>query len=184
MLEKQIKNGEYLFKWETEVVHDEHVIRWISDKLNLSFSQTLLQFDSYLSNLSHYMNQGNKLEWGGWGILEKSTDGNFYFHANAIYPVGLNTAPAEKTIREKAEHQVLVGDQTFTSDDMREKLRNPIFMVGKRWMIISAACIVTAIFVLTYFFVVDQTMIDRHQQQPSIKAKTAMPTYKILSKDE
>jgi len=184
VLDKQIENSGYIIVWVNDTENDQHLIRWISDQLNVSVSTLTPFFENYISSLSQYLNLEKKIEWNGWGILEKSTNGHYTFLPDLTCPIGQNIVPAEKVIRKKSEHHVLVGDQTFTADDMREKLNNPIVTVAKRWLVLSAATIVIAIFALVCLFMTDHKIIDRHQHQPYINVKSAMPAYKILSKDE
>lgn len=184
ILEKQIDAGGYVIEWSRDVHNDDHLVRWLANQLNQSVAEATQSFQCYINKLIAYLNTGNKIEWGYLGILEKKGDEQMYFNGSVIHIPGNVPVLAEKVIRKKAGHQVLVGDQTFSADDMQHKLRKTPVKIRRHSIIISAAVILLAIFTMIYLFVTEKRFIHSHQQQPSIKVQTPSPAYKILSNDE
>ena len=65
---------------------------------------------------------GEKLEWDGVGTLSKGLAGEIRFEA-ALKGLAVGTpVPANKVIRENAEHTVRVGEDQKTSTEMLERL--------------------------------------------------------------
>jgi len=184
ILEKQIDAGGYVIEWTSEAVQDAHIISWLAGQMNMSVAASAESFQSYIDKLINVLNLEKKFEWGSWGTLEKKGEGQMFFNGAVIHVPGYAPVPAEKVVRKKSDHSVLVGDQTFSADDMQEKLQKSMVKVRHHWIIITVALLVMAVLTMIYLFVAGRNFIHSHQQQPTIKVRTAGTAYKILSKDE
>ncbi len=184
ILEKQIEAGGYVIEWTSEAAQDAHIISWLAGQMNVSVTESAQSYQSYIDKLINILNLEKRVEWGSWGTLEKKEEGLMFFNGALIHVPGYAPVPAEKVVRKKSDHSVLVGDQTFSADDMQEKLQKSMVKVRHHWIIITVALLVLGLLTMIYLFVADKHFIHLHQQQPSIKVKSVGPAYKILSKDE
>ena len=184
ILEKQIEAGGYMIEWTGEADQDNHIVRWLAGQMNISLEASAELFQTYINQLTQILQLENKIQWGSWGSLEKKEEGQMFFNGSVIRVIGHASVPAEKVVRKKSDHSVLVGDQTFSADDMQEKLQKSFVKVRHHWIIITVALLGMAVLTMIYLFAADRNFIHSHQQQPNIKVRAAEPAYKILSKDE
>lgn len=85
------------------------------------YDKSLEELNGFYKNFIRQLNQEERLNLGGIGILEKE-DGRIIFkqifNTNDFFGV----LSAEKVVREHAEHTITVGENERTSTQMREAL--------------------------------------------------------------
>jgi hypothetical protein len=95
--------------------------------------------------------QNSPFYWNGFGTL-RYTSNELLFEADEIRLDGLKDVPAQKVLRENVQHNMLVGDQEMTSQQVTEVLnkvefKRPWFIVVG-WILLTFAVI--AIIILLY----------------------------------
>lgn len=86
--------------------------------------------------------------WKGFGNLQYRSNG-FVFHPEEIRLSSLQAIPSQKVLRENVQHQVLVGDQQMTSQQVTDVLnrveyKRPAFMIVG-WVIFIVALLAAII---------------------------------------
>jgi hypothetical protein len=100
--------------------------------------------------MKNNISNGNKIEWSGIGVLSKGVGGKIKF-LNEELPSIEKIIPAEKIIREKAEHSVLVGERERTSAEMTEFLNQPDAKRNLWWIFPFALVLLSFVFIGWYF---------------------------------
>ena len=122
----------------------------IAAAFNISENEAVIKFNDFLYELKNKINSGVAVEWNGFGILRKGLGGTIHFTGQALEPVEKDV-PAQKIIREKAEHSVLVGERERTSVEMSEFLNKPGAKRSLWWVLPVAAALLAFIFIAWYF---------------------------------
>ena len=94
---------------------------WLAAVFNISEKEAIIRFNDFVFDLKKEINNGSKIEWNGIGIISKGLGDTIRFSAEEIN-ANTKIVHAEKVIREKAEHAVLVGERERTSVEMTELL--------------------------------------------------------------
>ena len=111
------------------------VFSWLSDVFNISERDALSRFNDFAFELRDKVMAGDKLQWDGVGVLSKGLAGEIRFDASLKGMTIGEPIPANKVIRENAQHTVRVGEDQKTSAEMMERLvpdrRKKIILVGR-----------------------------------------------------
>ena len=123
---------------------------WIAAAFNISENEAVIKFNEFLYEMKNKINSGTAIEWSGFGVLKKGLGGGINFTGQAIESVE-KAVPAQKIIRENAEHSVLVGERERTSAEMSEFLNQPDAKRSLWWVLPVAAALLAFIFIAWYF---------------------------------
>jgi hypothetical protein len=121
---------------------------WLGAALHISDRDALRRFNDFAFDLKQQLNEGTSVHWQGVGRLSKGLAGEVKFVADAIdleKPV-----PAEKVIREKAEHMVRVGEQEKTAEEMTVLLTKPAVKRDLWWVYAAAVALLAVMFIGWY----------------------------------
>jgi hypothetical protein len=122
---------------------------WLAAAFNISEREAIIRFNDFVFDLKKQINEGAKIEWSGMGIISKGLGDNIRFVNEELKPV-LQPVFAEKLIREKAEHAVLVGERERTSAEMTELLSNPAKQVNYWWVLPLSIALLAIMFIGWY----------------------------------
>ena len=154
------------------------VFNWLSDVFNITERDALSRFNDFAFELRDKVMAGDKLQWDGVGTLSKGLAGEIRFDASLKGMTIGEPVPANKVIRENAEHTVRVGEDQKTSTEMIEWL-SPAEETKSYWW--AAALIIgllAFVFIAWYFSTrgLDTTSTG-NQQKPEPQKETT--TYKL-----
>lgn len=144
---KQILAPVYLISLEQkEVLPGKGFFQKLGALLHQSNRDAVVLFNDFAFELKKQIMNGAVVNWKGIGTLQKGLAGdiklipveNFQFQS----PV-----PAEKVIREKAEHLVKVGEEERTSAEMTEILNQPEKKKSLWWVYAMILGILSVIFI-------------------------------------
>jgi len=100
-----------------------HQLNYLNKILQKNTDVVLEELQSFGDQLYDKIN-GPGFEWKGFGRLDRSTQ-------SLVIPAGaLNAVVAERVMREKPDHQVLVGDRETTSLQIADEKTEPV--IGKK----------------------------------------------------
>ena len=89
---------------------------WLASSLSISDRDAVVRFNDFAFELKKKIDEGSIVKWTGVGTLEKKDELiKFLPEKNVAIE---KPVPAEKIIREHAEHTMLVGEQEMTSTEM------------------------------------------------------------------
>ena len=123
---------------------------WIAAAFNISEKEAVIRFNDFVFDLKNKINSGNQIEWNGVGVLSKGAGNNINFSSEEFIIVE-KTIPAEKVIRERAEHSVLVGERERTSAEMTEYLNQPDAKRNLWWVFPLSLVVLGLMFIGWYF---------------------------------
>ena len=127
-----------------------HFYIWIATALNITEKEAVIRVNDFVFDFKKNISIGNKIEWSGIGVLSKGLGGKIKF-LNEELPSIEKTISAEKIIRERAEHSVLVGEWERTSAEMTEYLNQPDIKRNLWWIFPLALVLVSFVFIGWYF---------------------------------
>lgn len=118
----------------------------LSALLHQSGRDTVLQFNDFVFELKQQIMDNAVVDWKGIGRLQKGLAGDIrlvYTDDFLVQP----PVPAEKVIRERADHMVRVGEDEMTSAEMTEILNQPEEKKSYWWVFAMIIGILSVIFI-------------------------------------
>jgi hypothetical protein len=95
---------------------------WLAGRLNIPYHEAIVRFNGFAYDLKNQLMSGNKITWDEVGVLSKSMAGEVKFEPVLKDHRFDRPVNAVRLIREKAEHNVRVGEEEKTSTQMTEWL--------------------------------------------------------------
>ena len=117
----------------------------LSGLLHQSSRDTVLQFNDFVFELKKQVMDNAIVDWKGIGILQKALAGDIRLVSTDDFLA--QPVPAEKVIREKADHMVRVGEDEMTSAEMTEILSQPEEKKSYWWVYAMVIGILSVIFI-------------------------------------
>jgi hypothetical protein len=95
---------------------------WLADRLHIHYNEAIVRFNGFAYDLKNQVMSGDKITWDKVGVLSKGMTGDVRFEP-ALKEYRFDApVSAAKIIREKAVHNVRVGELEKTSAEMTEWL--------------------------------------------------------------
>ncbi|MGB3007927.1 MAG: hypothetical protein WBC06_15540 [Chitinophagaceae bacterium] len=123
---------------------------WLGYALSISDRDAVIRFNDFAFDLKKNIADGGIIDWRGVGILSRGLGGEVKFLPGDVL-IYEQPVPAEKVIREKAEHMVRVGEDHKTSAEMVEMLNQPEDRKLHWWAIPLAIVLLATMFIGWYF---------------------------------
>jgi hypothetical protein len=159
-------------------IASKKVFSWLSDVFNISERDALSRFNDFAFELRDKIMAGDKLQWDGVGILSKGLAGEIRFDASLKGMTIGEPIPANKVIRENAQHIVRVGEDQKTSTEMMERLVPAEEKRSYRWAAALIIGLLTIVFIAWYFSTRGMSTTSTGNQQQLEPQKEAA-TYKL-----
>lgn len=146
---QRISSPVYITHYKTEGQVSDHQFHFLTNGKGErdSFMKELFSFGEKLKRKI----QSSPFYWKGFGTLSFSSN-ELLFEPDEIILEGLQPVPAQKVLRENVQHNMLVGDQEMTSQQVTEVLskvepKRPWF-ITLGWILFILALV--AIIILLY----------------------------------
>jgi hypothetical protein len=123
---------------------------WLAAAVNISEKEAIIRFNDFIFDLRRQLNEETKVDWKGMGTISKGPGGSIRFVKEERKHF-LRSVPAEKIIREKTEHAVLVGERERSSAEMMEYFSNPTEKKNYWWLLPLSAVLLTFMFTGWHF---------------------------------
>jgi hypothetical protein len=150
---------------------------WLSGMLHINETDAIRQFNDFSFELKNNLNQQQEIEWKGLGKIYKTSSGIIALDAIRLSPG--KALPANRVLREKAEHMVRVGEDERSSLQMEEILTQDTVKKSYWWIWASVIALLALMFIGWYF--------SEHGLDPSSSANgqklmpaTSTETYKLV----
>lgn len=118
---------------------------WLGNSLGVSQMDAVIRFNNFVFELKKQLEADDIIEWNGVGEIKKGLAGEIKFLPQEPLMAGL-PVPAEKILRDKAEHTVRVGEQERSSAEMTRILSEPEEKKSYWWAYALAAGLLAFIF--------------------------------------
>lgn len=150
---------------------------WLGHKLDVTERDAVIRFNDFLFDLRKQLSSGHKLQWSGVGTLSKGLTGIISLEPSLKDRSPADPLPANKVLRENAEHIIRVGEQEKTSAQMKEILTH--HEEGKKtwWWTAALVIIILAIIFIGYYFSVNGLNASAASNQQKLVPKTESKTH-------
>jgi hypothetical protein len=132
-------------------VPGQRFFNWLGNSLGITDREAVFRFNDFAFDLKKQISDGAVIEWEGVGTLNKSLNGDVKFVPAEADIIHERPVPAEKVIRQKAEHMVRVGEDEKTSEEMTEMLGRKEEKKSYWWTFALALAILSFIFIGWHF---------------------------------
>jgi hypothetical protein len=122
---RQIKPAMYSISFDNSAVAapSKRFFYWLSEKKGLQYHEAIVKFNGFTFDLKNQVLAGHKVIWEQVGTFSKGMKGDIRFESILKEQQYDPPVSAVKLIREKAEHNVRVGEDEKTSSQMVELLK-------------------------------------------------------------
>jgi hypothetical protein len=152
---------------------------WLADKLNIHYHEAIVRFNGFAYDLKNQVSSGNKITWNNVGILSKGMAGEVRFEPLLKEHHFDSPVSVSKIIRDKAVHNVRVGELDKTSAEMTEWLHPEEKEKSYWWVPALIAGIILIIFTGIYFSQQGVSVSSAGNQQV-LSPEKASVTYTVL----
>jgi len=152
---------------------------WLADKLNISYHEAIVRFNGFAYDLKNEVLSGNKVKWDQVGMFSKGISGEIRFESflkeyNFDPPVS-----ATRMIREKAVHNVRVGEEEKTSLEMTEWL-NPDDQRKTYWWAYPLIAAILFVIVMGIYFSQQGFNQSSASNRQKLSPQKAPDAYRLL----
>jgi hypothetical protein len=139
----------YLVKHKSEVDSlPKHFFSWLGHVLGIPDREAQSLFEEFGHRMADDTRAGKIIRWHGVGEI-KSNEGQLQFNGYSFSDE--NAVAAYKVIRENAQHQVRVGEDVRSSDEMTRMLKTEV-KTRKYSLLIPLIIFLLAIAYITWYF--------------------------------
>jgi hypothetical protein len=130
-------------------VPGKRFFNWLAVSLGVTDREAIFRFNDFAFDMKKQISDGASIDWEGVGVLNKGLGGDVKFSPVDTL-VFEKPVPAEKVIRQKAEHMVRVGEDEKTAEEMTEMLSRKEEK-RRSWWPWSLAIILLAIIFISWY---------------------------------
>lgn len=143
---KQIHPPVYSFSLQNNApVPAGRFFSWLGNSLGISQMDAVIRFNNFVFEVKKQLEADDIIQWNGVGEIKKGLAGEIKFLPQEPLMAGL-PVPAEKVLRDKAEHTVRVGEQERSSAEMTRILSEPEEKKSNWWVYALAIGLLAVIF--------------------------------------
>jgi len=127
---------------------------WLSQVLGVSEWDAVRMVNDFSFDLKNNISSGSAVKWDNVGVLHRDETGSIVLDPFIIEGENEEPVVAEKVIRKKAEHTMLVGEKERTSTEMEVILLTDTEKEKRRewgWVIAIVLVVLSVMFIGLYF---------------------------------
>lgn len=141
----------YNFKMDNrEQSPSKKLFEWISKVRSISDWEAIRMVNDFSFDLKNQLSATGEVSWKNVGRFLRDDKGNIILDSVLLEPESELPVIAEKVIREKAEHKILVGDNVKTAIEMEEIRHENIPKKDYGWIIAIIAIVLSIMIVGIY----------------------------------
>ena len=125
---------------------------WLSSSLNITEWDAIKSVNDFSFDLKKKLSENGEVYWQNVGVIRRNNNGDLKIIHQNIELKSEQPVTAEKVIRVKAEHTVLVGEREKTSAEMEEYFAESPAKKNYTWVIAVILIVLAIMFVGWYFF--------------------------------
>jgi hypothetical protein len=144
---KQLIPPSHYFMFENgSDIPSKKLFDWLSSSFGISEFQAVKSVNDFAFDLKNKITDAGEMKWEHVGVFRRDIAGNIKLVPAEIALQTDQPVIAEKVIRDKAEHTVLVGEQEKTSAEMEEYFADHSQGRNYLWWIAIAITVLSLIF--------------------------------------
>ena len=124
---------------------------WLSSSLGITEWDAIKSINDFSFDLKKKLSENGEVCWKNVGVIRRDNNGDLKLDQQNILLQSEQPVIAEKVIRAKAEHTVLVGEQEKTSAEMEEYFSGSPAKKNYSWLIAVILAVVAVMFIGWYF---------------------------------
>ena len=124
---------------------------WLSSSLNITEWDAIKSVNDFSFDLKKKLSEFGEVNWEKIGVLCRSDTGDLKLEPQNVLLQSEPPVTAEKVIRVKAEHTILVGEKEKSSVEMEEYLAATPAKKNYTWLIAIILTIIAVMFIGWYF---------------------------------
>jgi len=124
---------------------------WLSSSLGITEWDAIRSVNDFSFALKEKLSENGEVNWENVGVIRRDNNGDLKFDQQNILLQSGPPVAAEKVIRVKAEHTVLVGEKEKTSVEMEEYFAGSPAKKNYSWLIAVILLVLAVIFIGWYF---------------------------------
>src|SRR6188474_518595 len=149
---KQLNSPSYYFVLDHENdTPSKKLFDWLSSSKSISEWDAIKSVNDFSFSLKNSISQVGQANWEGVGVLKRDKNGDLKLDPGTIALQTEQPVPAEKVIREKFEHTVLVGEREKSSVEMAEYFAGDTPKKNYAWIIAVVLTILAVMFIGWHF---------------------------------
>ena len=124
---------------------------WLSSSLNITEWDAIKSVNDFSFDLKKKLSENGEVNWENVGIFRRNNNGDLKLDQQNVLLQNQQPVTAEKVIRVKSGHTVLVGEQEKTSVEMEEYFAETPAKKNYTWLIAAILVVLAVIFIGWYF---------------------------------
>jgi len=124
---------------------------WLSSSLNITEWEAIKFVNDFSFDLKEQLSKYGEVSWERVGVIRRNSNGDLKLDPQNILLQSEPPVTAEKVIRVKAEHTVLVGEKEKTSVEMEEYFAGSTAKKNYSWLIAVILTVLAVMFIGWYF---------------------------------
>ena len=124
---------------------------WLSSSLGITEWDAIKSVNDFSLALKKKLSENGEVNWGNVGTIRRDNNGDLKLSPQNILLQSEQPVKAEKVIRVKAGHTVLVGEKEKTSVEMEQYFAESPAKKNYTWLIAVILTVLAVIFIGWYF---------------------------------
>ena len=124
---------------------------WLSFSLNITEWEAIKSVNDFSFDLKKKLSEYGEVSWEKVGVIRRNNNGDLKLDLQNILLYTEQPVTAEKVIRLKAEHTILVGEKEKTSTEMEEYISGNPAKKNYTWLIAVILTVLAVMFIGWYF---------------------------------
>jgi len=124
---------------------------WLSSSFGITEWDAIRSINDFSFDLKKKLSENGEVAWANVGMIRRDNNGDLKIDQQSISLQSEQPITAEKVIRLKAEHTVLVGEQEKTSVEMEEYFSGSPARKNYSWLIAVILTVLAVMFIGWYF---------------------------------
>jgi len=124
---------------------------WLSSSLGITEWDAIKSVNDFSFALKNKLSETGEVNWENVGMIRRDNNGDLKLETQNILLQSEQPVTAQKVIRVKAEHTVLVGEQEKTSVEMEEYFAESPAKKNYTWLIAVILTVLAVMFIGWYF---------------------------------
>ena len=124
---------------------------WLSSSLNITEWEAIKSVNDFSFDLKKKLSEYGEVSWEKVGVIRRNDKGDLKLDPQNILLQSEQPVTAEKVIRVKAQHTVLVGEKEKTSVEMEEYFAGSSSKKNYSWLIAVILTVLAVMFIGWYF---------------------------------